>query len=151
MSKQPLSSRPRQRGMTLVEVLVTVVLISVGLLGIAALQLTSLKNNKEAHVRSQATILAGDILDRMRANARGFRAGEYVVDWDDTGTAGTLSGRDLSDWQAEIDRQLPNAAGRVQRDANNIATIEIRWSERGNDAVGLAADNNVRFMTRSEI
>jgi type IV pilus assembly protein PilV len=54
--------------MTLVEVLVTLVLISVGLLGVAALQLTTLKNNQESYVRSQAAMLAADILDRMRSN-----------------------------------------------------------------------------------
>src|SRR5262245_50380565 len=86
------SSSHAQSGMTLVEVLVTLVLISVGLLGIAALQLTTLKSNKDAYVRSQASALAGDILDRMRANTAACRAGAYDVTWDQTGTAGTTAG-----------------------------------------------------------
>ncbi len=65
-------SRRAQSGMTLVEVLVTAVMISVGLLGVAALQLTSLKSNQESYVRSQAAMLAADLLDRMRANQAGF-------------------------------------------------------------------------------
>src|SRR6185503_2164519 len=56
-----LRARQAQTGMTLVEVLVTLVLISVGLLGVAALQLTTLKNNQESYVRSQAAMLAADI------------------------------------------------------------------------------------------
>ena len=70
-------SRSCTGGMTLIEVLVTLVLTSVGLLGVAALQLTTLKSNQESYVRSQATMLAADMLDRMRSNQVGFIAGNY--------------------------------------------------------------------------
>src|SRR5690606_31720765 len=105
----------------------------VGLLGVAALQMTSLRNNHEAYFRSQASILAGDILDRIRANSNAFRVGQYDADFNATGTAGTTAGRDLEDWQDDIDRVLPggaaNAAGRIERNGS-IVTITIRWSER---------------------
>ena len=58
----------RSRGFTLVEVLVALVVLSIGLLGVAALQLTSLRSNHSSAMRSQATFLAYDIIDRMRAN-----------------------------------------------------------------------------------
>jgi type IV pilus assembly protein PilV len=60
--------RNKQRGMSLVEVLVALVIISVGLLGIASLQLTTLQNNHNSLLHTQASALADDILDRMRAN-----------------------------------------------------------------------------------
>lgn len=130
---QPNKMPMRETGMTLIEVLVTLVLISVGLLGVAALQMTSLRNNHEAYFRSQASILAADILERIRADAMGFRAGEYDVDFNGTGAEGTTAGRDLEDWQEQIDRLLPGgeatAAGRIERDGR-IATITIRWMER---------------------
>src|ERR1700750_1982034 len=93
----------QQRGMTLIEVLVTLVLISVGLLGVAALQLTSLRSNQEAFVRSQASALAGDILDRMRSNQAGTLNGDYAVDGatainNGTGTSGTAAEKDLKAW-----------------------------------------------------
>lgn len=124
-----------QRGMTLVEVLVTLVLISVGLLGVAALQMASLKNNQDAYVRSQASVLAGDILDRIRADVIGFRAGRYDVGFNETGQEGTTAGRDLAAWQEAIDQLLPgggdNSAGRIERDAaTNVVTVTLRWSER---------------------
>jgi type IV pilus assembly protein PilV len=154
-------SRRAVRGMTLIEVLVTLVLISVGLLGVAALQLTSLKGNQEAYVRSQASALAGFILDRMRANPQAFRAGAYTVDLNGTGTAGTTAGRDLAAWQAEINRLLPggntNAAGSIAPDpANpNIVTITIRWSERQDEATfrtsGSTEETLPTFQTRTEI
>src|SRR5690606_22543791 len=99
MNRKQLSSTLSERtsrGMTLVEILVTVVLISVGLLGIAALQLTTLRSNQEALIRSQASELANNILDRMRANQAGFLADQYNVDFDGTGPAGTAAGNDLA-------------------------------------------------------
>ncbi len=59
----------RQRGMTLIEILVTVLVLAVGLLGMASLTVGSLKNNQGAFLRTQATILAYDMADRMRANS----------------------------------------------------------------------------------
>jgi len=64
----PYMARSGARGFTLVEVLVTVVVISVGLLGIAALQTTSLRSNHESYLRTQATAFADDIIDRIRSN-----------------------------------------------------------------------------------
>ncbi len=145
-----------QRGMTLVEVLVTAVLISVGLLGVAALQLTSLKSNQESYVRSQAAMLAADLLDRMRANQAGVRANHYEADFNETGTAGTIAATDLTAWQGTINRLLPGddteAAGSVDI-TGNIVTITITWRERAEQATARTYDpaNLPRFQTRSEI
>ena len=55
-------------GFSLLEVLITVVIVSIGLLGLAGLQATGLQNNQKAYHRSQATVLAYDLTDRIRAN-----------------------------------------------------------------------------------
>ncbi len=55
-------------GFTLIEVLIAMLVLAVGLLGLAGLQATSLRNNQSAYNRSQATQLAYDLADRMRAN-----------------------------------------------------------------------------------
>jgi type IV pilus modification protein PilV len=57
-----------QHGFTLVEVLVTVVILAVGLLGLAGLQAVSMRNNHSAYERTQAVQLAYDMADRVRAN-----------------------------------------------------------------------------------
>lgn len=158
---QPAFARAAQHGMTLVEVLVTMVIISVGLLGVAALQMTSLKGTQESYVRSQAAMLAADLLDRMRANQVGFRAGNYDMaadasGFDQSGTAGTLAAADIAAWQATINRLLPgsdaDAAGRVVR-TGNIVTITIRWREREERATARSYDPATlpTFGTRSEI
>lgn len=153
---KPVASAMHERGMTLVEVLVTLVVISVGLLGVAALQLTTLKSNQEAYVRSQASALAGYMLDRIRANQQALVAGDFNnVPLNGTGTAGTRSGADLADWQAEINRLLPggaaNAGGSITRVAGtNIVTITIQWSERADQNLG-SDGGAVTFQTRTEI
>ena len=126
----------RQAGMTLVEVLVTLVSASVGLLGIAALQLVSLKTNQEALIRVQASTLAGTILERVRANPEGLSAGDYdEVAFNTAGESGSRAHVDLSTWQEEIDEQLPggtvNAAGAIRRLASsNTIIVTIRWGDR---------------------
>lgn len=67
--KQRYFTGHRQNGATMVEILVTVVILAVGLLGIAALQLTSKKSGFESVQRTTATMLAQGILEKMRANA----------------------------------------------------------------------------------
>lgn len=64
-------------GFTLIEVLIAVVILAGGLLGLAVLQAASLKNNQSAYNRSQATQLAYDMADRVRANVAG--AGTYTT------------------------------------------------------------------------
>ena len=161
----PFAAHPKsvQRGTTLIEILVTLILISVGLLGIAALQLTSLRGNQEAYVRSQASALAGDILDRMRGNQNGVQTGEYralgatTPAFNDVGTPATPGGTDMVAWQAAIDELLPGAdpAGSVGVSANGrVVTVVIQWDERG-DASGSnatkVAATTFKFRTRSEI
>ena len=58
----------RQRGLSLIEVLVSVVILSVGILGVAGIQVVSLQQNRSAIYRAEALQLANGILDRMRAN-----------------------------------------------------------------------------------
>jgi len=76
MLKQPTHHKT-QRGFTLIEVLVTIVIVSVGLLGLAGLQINGLRANMSSETRSKATLLASDIVERMRANLTGVDANAY--------------------------------------------------------------------------
>jgi type IV pilus assembly protein PilV len=143
----------KQAGMTLVEVLVAVVLISVGLLGVAALQLTSLRGNQDSYARSQAAVLAGDIIERMRANQLGFGRGDYDPA---AGAAGTIAATDIARWQATIDQVLPGGAavaqGSIVRNGN-IVTVTVQWNEREEQATAQTRNpaDLPTFQVRSEI
>lgn len=67
----------RAKGFTLIEVLVSVVVFSIGLIGLASLQTLSLKHNNTSYLRSQAILLAQDMADRMRANSLAVANGDY--------------------------------------------------------------------------
>lgn len=151
----------RCRGMTLVEVLVAVVVISVGLLGVAALQTVSLRNSQGSYLRTQATALADDIIDRMRANRTAALGSAYNIAYGQTVTKTSTSTRaqiDLADWKTALATELPktpaggNADGRITL-AGGVVTISIRWGERGR-AGGDEEDNapkEIEFATSTEI
>ena len=120
-----MSTIPKSRGFTLLEVLIAVVVLSIGLLGIASLQAFGQRSNHSAYLRSQATALAYDMIDRIRANTAGLLNGNYnAIDT----TAGPYSNPgcdsitcsssqmaqyDMYDWQQELATQLPAGNGKV--------------------------------------
>jgi len=117
------SGLPRaQRGVTLLEVLVSIVVLSVGLLGYAGLQTLSLKNNNSAYQRSQATLLTSDIVDRMRADRPNLAS--YSVG---LGSAGSYP--DVISWKLNVETALPDGDASVAVDLNGIATITIQWDD----------------------
>ncbi|MFK5893788.1 MAG: type IV pilus modification protein PilV [Pseudomonadota bacterium] len=67
----------KSSGFTLIEVLVTVVILAIGLLGVANMQILGLTYNQNAYYRSQATQLADGIVEKMRMNPDGVAAGNY--------------------------------------------------------------------------
>lgn len=130
------------RGFTLIEVLVAMLVLSIGLLGLAMLQLESIKYNTDAYFRTQATMLAYDIIDRMKANIDAAKTGAYVASSRPTqtcgntapgcGTTATLATYDLDNWYARIATALPpDATESSITQAGNQHTIIIRWNERG--------------------
>lgn len=63
-----LNSKKKMAGLTMIEILVTLIILSIGLLGMAALQLTGIRSANSSTYRTQATLLADDMAERMRAN-----------------------------------------------------------------------------------
>lgn len=133
--------RKTQRGTTLIEVLVALVVLSVGLLGIAALQMTSLRNNRGAHMRSQAQVLAYDIADRMRANREVALANAYVITMTGTPAGTGLVLTDLQEWKNTLAMVLPGGNGEIVR-VGEMFRITIQWT----DTLGLQT-----FATRTRI
>lgn len=138
MKNSHTNRQPRRTaGFGMVEVLVTLVLLSVGLMGIAKLQLVSLRSVHASTVRGQAVLLAYDLADRMRANrfgivdldgnAVGFYNSadgvNYQVPADNACTEGAgaaadctiaeVAAHDLQEWNDSIAALLPGGAGSV--------------------------------------
>ena len=86
-------------GFTLLEVMIALLVLSIGLLGIAALQANSLKVNHGAYQRSQAIFLAYDMMDRLRANRTAALAGQCDITLGATLGGTDLCDTDVNDWQ----------------------------------------------------
>lgn len=131
----------RQRGATLVEVLIAVLILAVGLLGVAALQASALRNSGSALERSQAVIQTYSILDAMRANRGVARAGGYNVALA-TAPAGAdpLAMSDLVAWRAALLATLGGTADGAVNCVAAVCTITVQWNDsRGTNANAAAA------------
>ena len=121
------TSTQGQRGFTLIEVLVTLVVVSVGLLGFAGLLTKSIAANRQAYMRSQASILAHDLGERMRANRAGTLMGAYSMT-----DKNSAAGDDALDWVAQLGNALPAGDATVSTGSSGdgvTVTITIRWTD----------------------
>ena len=141
------------KGFTLVEVLVTMVIMAIGLLGLAGLQGASLKNNQSAYYRSQATQLAYDLADRMRANVAEASKGStstYITKTPSTAVTKTgctavsgtctpaqMAENDLAEWYSDLDNIFPGNLISIGF-AAPIFTISINWDDNRDSNI----DNN---------
>lgn len=129
----------RSRGATLVEVLVALLILSVGLLGIAALYVDNLRNGRTGVLRTQASTLASDMADRIRTNRLGGASfarvtGQRCHDLPGTASADDVAANEVACWQEEVANALPNGTGIVARDTTTLPatyTVTVSWSETG--------------------
>lgn len=149
----------QNKGFSLIEVLVAIVVLAIGLLGLAGLQTTSLKSNNSAYQRSQASLMANEILDRMRANYVGVQAGYY----DDPYSGGTpskptcidttagcanddMATYDVYYWETSLGNVLPNGQGAITGSgAGSVFTITVMWDDNrtGVDGTDCSGDPSV--------
>ena len=122
------------KGFTLVEVLVTVVIFSVGLLGLAGLQATGIKLNHSSLIRSQATLLAYDIVDCMRANRTNVANYALAKSATAYSTPTTLAQEDINQWLTNLSGFLPSGDGAVTINGNR-ATVQVWWDDSRDPSV----------------
>ncbi|MCB1636286.1 MAG: type IV pilus modification protein PilV [Xanthomonadales bacterium] len=158
-----LTAGRRQSGFTLIELMVAVVIFSIGLIGLGATMALSIRSNNTAVQRTQAIFLAEALADMMRANDRGMWALAYDGAYPTGGSANCDAGctfqqiavRDQDLWSQMLQQTLPGAAAQVQcamnggrtpgvgirRPPSGLCTITMSWSENV-DAEGQASGLN---------
>lgn len=137
--KHGITSLRNQAGTTLIEILITVVLVSIGLLGLAGLQLTTVQNSNSSTERFEATVLARDIVERMRANRGVALSGDYDISVGDAAVGGTVAAVDLIAWKTALEG-LPNGDGAVEVEAPGIVTVMVVWNDISTDNTDAADD-----------
>lgn len=108
-----------QRGVALLEVLIVFFVLSIGLLGMAALQLKSIQYSQSSYMRSQATVAANDMLDLIRLNG-----------------GAELTDPELQKWKNFVNGTLPTNEDPKAQCGAGICVITIKWEDRMNDIAG---------------
>lgn len=144
----------KQSGFTLLEVLVAMLVLAIGLLGLAGLMASSMRNNLSASHRTQATWMAYDIVDRMRSNRAGAMTGGYATAMGTAATCstavptGTVPAQDIAAWKNQLACSLPAGNGSIAVDtATRVATILIQW----NDSRGSQGLANQTFKVETQL
>ncbi len=153
------TKQKQHKGFTLMEVLVALAVLSIGLLGMAGMQLFSMKSSYNAYLQSQASYFAYDLIDKMRANPTGFNSGAY--DTSLTNIPGTftncqtttanctpnqLATFEITQWKCSLGSftndpacvaplnmtsVLPNGDGIVERNGNDVE-VTVQWQQGTN-------------------
>lgn len=132
------------RGFSLIEVLVSLLILSVGLLGFASLQAANVNLGNQAWTRSQATVLASDMIERLRGNPNTFINGHYDIAFGANLGSVTdcttidcnpveLAEFDQQQWSVALSEQLPQGTGQISRDTSTNPTqavVAVRWFDR---------------------
>jgi type IV pilus assembly protein PilV len=128
----PKRTRRLQGGMSLIEVLVSVLVVSTGLLGAAALTASAMRNNQGSYERTQSSILTQGIFEAMRANLAAVNASSYNTDgWVCAVAAdpASLAARDIARWVGTVKTQInADACGRIVC-ASGACTVSVRWDD----------------------
>lgn len=136
----------RHDGSSLIEVLVTMVILSIGLLGYAGMQVSSMRSTETGRMRSEVIALASDISDRLKANQPHVNAGAYIGNLSgkpsspECGpspcTSPQMSKQDLSSWHERLSL-LPDGKGNITKTAitidgidSTLMTISLCWNEK---------------------
>jgi type IV pilus assembly protein PilV len=140
------------RGFSMIELLIAVLVLAVGILGVAGLQITSLQQNRSALFRAEASQAAMDILDRIRANPDGAYDGVDLDDappaapdcYADTCSVANMTTFDIASWKCglnSLDAEgevysscedlgitggLPGGAGAIEQDGE-VFEVTVQW------------------------
>jgi type IV pilus assembly protein PilV len=154
----------QQNGFTLIEILVSMVILAIGLLGLAGLQMTSLRHNLSSYHRSQATQLAYDMADRMRVNIINSKLGSNSVYVKKNPSNAqkkaaclriqtecnpiNMAEQDLYDWNQHIIQKLPDGEGKIEAlgvVTDKTFTITLTWVDKNKTKAEYKDSDDLNF------
>ena len=162
-----------QRGAGLLEVLVAVVILAIGLLGMAGMTASSIKFNQMSRMRGTGVLLVNDLAERARVNVLGFDAGGYASAADkqysfsptltsESGcsdlvsnkcTSGQLAAYDMNQWLRNVNARLPGGDAFIQTDSTKearVMDIWLMWTEATESTNTSADDDSANTSNMSQ-
>lgn len=169
-SSKSYQRKKQHKGFSLIEVLVSVLIVAVGILGVAGLQVVSLQQNRSALLRAEALQIGNDILDRMRANP----LTDYApVELDDAPPSATncvtdncdraeMAEYDVAQWKCSINSDddagdpysictafniagsLPDGAASIKKSVAGVHEVMVEWAD---DRAGNKSSITLRTRT----
>ncbi len=139
-------------GFTLIEALITIIIMSIGLLGLSAMQTTSIRYTYDSYLRTQSSFLADDLFDRMRANpsisyddeTSSTTSNCVTTDCD----ANTIMQYDYTKWNEKVTELFPNSEVTVTESPDfNTYTVTFKWDSRTDDGTEIAGDDQRKEFT----
>jgi type IV pilus assembly protein PilV len=151
-----LTVRPRplpralrgQHGVGLIEVLVAVVILAIGLLGLAGLQMHTLRDNESAFERGMAVIETHSIVDAMRADRTNAINGQFNIALTDSTPTGTSFAQTaLANWRGNLTTMLGSTASGAVACNGSDCTITVAWD----DSRGSGGSNTFSIKTEVQL
>ena len=123
------SGHATMRGVGMIEVLTAMVVVAVAVLGISRMQITMLQQNQSALLRSQATILAYDAIDRLRVDRQSALNGDYDRALGDARpTTSSVADGSVNAWLDSVATTLPAGDGAIVRSGERFV-VSIQWDD----------------------
>jgi len=145
-------------GFSLLEVLIAVLILALGILGAASLQLSALRYHAGSLHATQASLLANDLLERLRANPDQLVGYALTLDQDCTDPtsaqlapmAESIIQQDKIDFAHAVACELPAGSARVSI-SEGVATVRLRWSEKRQFVGAGEAEMQVSALIRGDL
>ena len=129
----------------MIEVMIALLVLAVGLLGLAGLQGMALRENASAGIQTQALYLSNDMLDRMRANWQAALNQDYDIAIGTAPASPAYEGMVLSDltaWKSNL-AELPGGDGAIDVSGSQV-TVVVRWADGGSGTQTLEASSRLQ-------
>lgn len=137
----------------MIEVLIAMLILAIGLLGIAGVQTLALRVNNNANIQTEVNFYAQSIVEQMRSDLKGFKAGEYnQITSSGCGScsSGSFAKTAVDSWLQEVSANIPDGKGAVSVN-NGVATVTITWSRRESSASSNAGVNTKTYTLIARI
>lgn len=139
----------KQQGFSLLEVLISVVILAIGMLGVAAMQSAAIRYNHSAELRSLSVVQINNMIDRMLSNSQGRMSGFYnhasgipsKPNCTNCSSA-QVAQRDIHEWNRANQNLLPSGQGSIIQNTNRFI-ITIRWDNHRSGATGLGCSGDL--------